>query len=73
MKFLLLLVLAGVLWWGWSKRREASPPAVGERPAERMVTCAHCGVYLPESDALVAGEHCYCSEAHRSAASRTER
>lgn len=32
---------------------------------EPMVQCAHCGVHLPASEALRAGEHLYCCDAHR--------
>jgi len=37
-------------------------------PAERMVQCAECDTYLPESEALTAtgGRH-FCSAAHRDA------
>jgi uncharacterized protein len=36
-----------------------------------MVSCAHCGLHLPEADALPGpdGAH-YCSEAHRRAGPR---
>lgn len=68
MKYLMLLALAAVLWWVWSKRRETPPAVAPERPVERMVSCAHCGVHLPESDALKDGKGFYCSQAHRQAA-----
>jgi uncharacterized protein len=30
-----------------------------------MVSCAHCGLHLPRTDALPAGERFFCSEEHR--------
>lgn len=41
--------------------------APGESPpeAERMVACAHCGVHVPESECLRAGDAVYCSAEHR--------
>ncbi|MCL2524866.1 MAG: hypothetical protein FWF20_02165 [Betaproteobacteria bacterium] len=65
MKFLLLLALFGIIWWAW--RKPAAPPAAprAERPAEKMVACAHCGLLVPESESLGAGERRYCCEAHR--------
>lgn len=33
--------------------------------AEDMVRCAHCGVHLPLSEAIMAQGKYYCSEAHR--------
>lgn len=38
-----------------------------EVPGERIVPCAHCGLYLPASDALHEGANTYCSRAHRDA------
>jgi uncharacterized protein len=29
-----------------------------------MVQCAHCGIYIPEQEALVNGDRFYCSAAH---------
>jgi uncharacterized protein len=31
---------------------------------EAMVRCAHCGVFLPRSDALLVAGDTWCSEAH---------
>ena len=69
MKYLLWLGLIAVVWWVWSKRQATDRRSVEEqRPApvaEKMVRCAHCGVYLPESDGIAADGQVYCSEAHR--------
>ncbi|WP_240494540.1 PP0621 family protein [Azonexus hydrophilus] len=69
LKYLLLLILALVVWWAWKKRAELPPAAETPPPLpERMVRCAHCGVHLPESDALADGDRHFCNEAHRRAA-----
>ena len=62
---LVLLVVVAV----WLLRRalrsgqhddmERTPPVHGE-----LVSCAHCGVHLPRSEARTAGERLYCSEEH---------
>ncbi len=62
---LVLLVVIAV----WLMRRalrsgeqggfERKPPVDGE-----LVSCAHCGVHLPRSEARTAGERLYCSEEH---------
>jgi uncharacterized protein len=40
------------------------PPS--DKPAvAKMVACAHCGVHIPESEALRDGNRHYCSEEHR--------
>lgn len=77
-KLLLLVVLAFVgflLIKGLKNPRRngadpkgAKPKASrGEAAVERMVTCAHCGVNLPESESLRSGERHFCSEEHRRA------
>lgn len=42
----------------------------GQQPA-RVVQCAHCGVYIPEHEALASGGRFYCSDAHRKDATGT--
>lgn len=75
MKYLLLFVFLAVVWWSWSKRQKSGSDASPQQsPApEKMVACGHCGVHMPESEAIVAGDRVYCSEAHRLAAGDTER
>ena len=72
MKYLLLLLLIAVVWWIWGKRRASSstPPAQQDRPEEKMVACAFCGVHLPLSDGIAIGDKVYCCEAHRQSAER---
>lgn len=41
-------------------RDERSPPS-----AEPMVRCEHCGLNVPQSEALADGGRWFCSEAHR--------
>jgi uncharacterized protein len=68
MKYLLLFAFLSALWWVWSKRKISGDDAPVNRSApadEKMLPCAHCGVYFPESDALVEDGLAYCCEAHR--------
>ena len=63
---LIFLVLAIALVF-WLLRRFRQPPP-GKRDAGRaedMVSCARCGLNLPRSEALAAGDRYYCCEAHR--------
>jgi uncharacterized protein len=41
------------------------------KPAETMLSCAHCQVYFPASERVVRGELNYCSAEHADAASTT--
>lgn len=70
MKYLLLLLLIVIVWRVWDKRQSASsaPPPRQDRPEEKMVTCAFCGVHLPQSDGIAVGDKVYCCEAHRQSA-----
>jgi uncharacterized protein len=76
LKVLIIALAIGLLLWlllGRSARRR-KPPDAGQRngqgSAEEMVSCAHCGVHLPRSDALAARSLHYCSPAHRDAPPR---
>lgn len=39
-------------------------PANKQAPAEQMVRCAHCGIHLPRSEALLTGGKTWCSQDH---------
>lgn len=79
MKYLLVLVVVGVMaWLLLGRRRTGSPPEVSSRrsrdvpaaPAE-MAACAHCGLHLPASEALRDAQgRPYCGDAHRRAGPR---
>jgi uncharacterized protein len=68
--FFALMAVAAYVGWQWLRRasgrggqgplqtRDAAAP-------EAMVSCAHCGLHLPRTDALPAGERFFCSEEHR--------
>lgn len=70
MKYLLLLILIGVVWWSWKKRNmpPAPPPEKTDVSSQKMLVCAHCGVYFPAADASTANAQVYCCDAHRQAA-----
>lgn len=68
LKYLLLLLIAAIVWWAWQKRTTPRADAPrSETTPERMVACARCGVLMPESDSLAEGGRYYCCEAHRRA------
>lgn len=86
LKFILLAALVLWLLYSPGVRRllrslrsgeETKQPGPGPGPSSApprptaMVPCAHCGVHLPASDAVVneTGQP-YCSEAHRRAGPR---
>jgi uncharacterized protein len=69
----LLIVLLAVLLLLWllfgRKRgpRGGAPPRDAEAAVEGMIACAHCGAYVPASEALHRDGLAYCGAAHRDA------
>lgn len=61
-RLLLVMALLGLvvvflrLW-----RARQLPNYKGEKTAQKLVQCAHCHVYLPQSHAEKFGQHWYCS------------
>jgi uncharacterized protein len=76
MKFLLVIVVVGVVLWlmfGRTRRVGKTPPPAAAKAAGpvQMVACAHCGLNLPRNEALEDGAgQSFCSEAHRVAGPR---
>ncbi len=68
-KFILLLLVALAAWVMFKGLKAPRGRQSSERPpgasAERMVTCERCGVHLPESESVRAGDKHFCSEEHR--------
>lgn len=71
MKYLVLLCVLVVAIGIWRSRRPAeTPPATDKarRPLalpQDMVACAHCGVHVPQAEAVVLAGHSFCSAEHR--------
>ena len=74
MKLLLVLVVVLIAVYFWRQRRRAERPLhppPPDTPAQKigqpqaMVACAHCGLHLPEADAVQGHDGIYCSIAHR--------
>jgi uncharacterized protein len=63
---LLLAVLAGI-WWIRKQRPQNTGTQTSRPPSgpQTMVTCAQCGVHLPDCDAVHGLQGVYCSVAHR--------
>jgi len=70
MKFLLFVGLLAVIWLMWKKHkaRGAAPVVPPATRAERMVSCRHCGLLVPESDSVTDGADHFCSQEHSQAA-----
>lgn len=72
MKYLIWLLIILVAIWAFKRnRRSANPPPDKDAPptpASSMVSCAHCGLHLPQDEAVTGEKGVYCGTEHRSAA-----
>jgi uncharacterized protein len=72
MKFLLVALVLVIGFFIWrSNRRESVgskpvPPPQANKPLQDMVACAHCGLHLPRSEAVLGRRALYCSSNHLS-------
>ena len=73
MKYLLLILLLALVFFMLGvkrarppQRRTPAPPPAAAGP-QAMVSCAHCGLHLPASEALPGRGGQFCSAAHRAA------
>ena len=67
MKLFVWFALGVLVFWllrRW-RRPEAGRSAPAERPAERMVRCAYCGVNQPVSESIAVDDLHFCCEDHR--------
>ena len=70
MRILIFIVAVGLLLYfinSWLKLLRYKPPASNAKEgtgSEKMVRCAHCGSYLPESRAVAHKEKHFCSREH---------
>ena len=72
---IVLVALALLVWLVLGSTRRRTKEARRQRPAatdaqaatkvEGMVACAHCGIHLPTSQALLGQGRPYCSAEHR--------
>lgn len=72
MKYLLILLLVWVVIWAVKRGRARSAPRTPPNPdtstPSEMITCAHCGIHLPQEEAVSGHKGLYCSTEHRAAA-----
>ncbi len=74
MKYLLLGLLAYLVWRWYVAQKPADEPAKQASPVspaagnEKMVSCAQCGIHLPQSESIAGeGEQHFCSNEHQQA------
>lgn len=71
MKYLVLLIVLGLvyLWWRHQRIERPRPPRALPPPQD-IVACVHCGVHVPRDEALSQGHLHYCCPEHQRADGR---
>jgi uncharacterized protein len=69
-KYLLVLAIVFGAFWLWragrgNKAATQQAPAKPPLALQDMVSCAVCGVHLPQTDAVKGKQAWYCSDGHR--------
>lgn len=71
MKYLFILLLVLVVIWSLKRGKtpkQSRPDPTSQAPkASEMVTCVHCGIHLPQEEAVMGQKGLYCSTDHRAA------
>jgi uncharacterized protein len=74
MKYLIWLLVILLAIWAFKRSRRVNsdapkdpPPAPPATPAN-MALCLHCGIHLPQDEAVTGEKGLYCSTEHRAAA-----
>ncbi|HEX5806806.1 MAG TPA: PP0621 family protein [Macromonas sp.] len=73
MKYLLVLLVVGGAIWLWRhnrlEERSRTSPKKYNSPAQTsttaMVVCRHCGIHLPQAEAIQGIQGYYCDPEHR--------
>ena len=73
MKFLLVLLVFLLAAWLWRSGRQKNPdtpkPPVQKSPQD-MVSCARCGLHIPQAESVQGLDGVYCCHAHHEQAER---
>ena len=72
MKYLIWLLVILVAIWAFKRSRRPAKPAEDPKTPSatpsNMVACSHCGLHLPQEEAVTGTKGLYCSTEHRAAA-----
>jgi uncharacterized protein len=77
MKYLIWILVILLAIWAFKRSRRVKsdapkeqPPAPAPAPATpaNMAVCLHCGIHLPQDEAVTGEKGLYCSAEHRAAA-----
>ncbi len=67
-----LLILVVFCYFAYRLARSISldrdKPKTGDDRTQQMVRCEHCGLFVPQNEAVRANGQAFCSDGHRLAA-----
>ena len=66
-KLIFFLLLGFVAYWLLRRKRIARGPDAKRQPhsPETMVSCAYCGLHVPQGECVTVAGRYYCGEEHR--------
>ena len=66
LRTLLILIALAVVVFAVKRLFSPRRPRTSKQLKQgQMVQCAHCGIYLPEAEAISQAGRYYCSQSHR--------
>lgn len=71
MKYLIWLLVILLAIWAFKRSRRVNSDAPKAKPPAtpaNMAVCLHCGIHLPQDEAVTGEKGLYCSTEHRAAA-----
>lgn len=71
MKYLIWLLVILLAIWAFKRSRRVNTATPKEKPQAtpaNMAVCLHCGIHLPQDEAVTGEKGLYCSTEHRAAA-----
>ena len=72
MKYLIWILVILLAIWAFKRSRRVKSDAPKEQPPTpdtptNMAVCLHCGIHLPQDEAVTGEKGLYCSAEHRAA------
>jgi len=67
MKIFIILVALAAIFWAWrtlSGSRQGVHMSSRQKEEKNMVACIHCGLHIPQDEAVISQQQYYCCKEH---------
>ncbi|WP_456412558.1 PP0621 family protein [Thiolapillus sp.] len=64
MKIIFLLIAVLLIWWVLRTLRNSGGADTAKPKIKNMLSCSHCGLHVPEDEAVRHNNKVYCSKEH---------